>query len=162
MFCDRCGTELSGNPSFCPTCGKAFRLPPAPPQPGRVGGNLRTLGILWLVYSVLRFAGGWFAVAFLPHLLGWGLLEPLHIPLHIPLAGLVRFGGTLLLANAALGVIAGWGLLERQSWARVVAIVAAFLALLHMPFGTALGIYTLWVLLAADSGREYELISRTP
>src|SRR6266852_3303715 len=48
----------------------------------------------------------------------------------------------------------GWGLLQRQPWARTIAIVLGILALFHPPFGTALGIYTLWVLLAAESRVE--------
>ena len=34
-----------------------------------------------------------------------------------------------------------------------------FLALLRPPFGTALGIYTLWVLLPQQSAQEYEQLS---
>jgi hypothetical protein len=44
-------------------------------------------------------------------------------------------------------IIAGWGLFAGKSWARVLTLVLAFLHLPNIPFGTALGIYTLWVLL---------------
>ena len=46
------------------------------------------------------------------------------------------------------------------SWARILAIILAFLSLIHVPFGTALGIYTLWVLLPASSEQEYQRIAR--
>lgn len=69
-----------------------------------------------------------------------------------PLAG-------LSLAASVLGVITGWGLLERQPWARMLAIVVACLSLIHIPFGTALAVYTLWVLLPAESEQEYRRIS---
>ena len=63
----------------------------------------------------------------------------------------------LLLAKAALGFFAGWGLLQRESWARVLVVVLAFVSLFtNIPFGTALGIYTMWVLLPAESEEEYE------
>jgi hypothetical protein len=52
-----------------------------------------------------------------------------------------------------------WGLFERQPWARILGIVVGFLALLRFPFGTALGIYTLWVLLPENSGREYDAMA---
>jgi hypothetical protein len=42
----------------------------------------------------------------------------------------------------------------------MLAIVLAFFALFHVPFGTALGIYTLWVLLPSEADREYEEQSR--
>ena len=67
--------------------------------------------------------------------------------------------GTLLLAGGALGIITGWGLLQRQSWARMPAIVFGVLSLFDFPFGTALGIYSLWVLLPAKSEEEYRQIS---
>jgi hypothetical protein len=33
------------------------------------------------------------------------------------------------------------------------------LALFHPPFGTALGIYTLWVLLSDENGSEYNYLA---
>ena len=52
-----------------------------------------------------------------------------------------------------------WGLFERQSWARILGLVLGILALLRFPFGTALGIYTLWVLAPESSAREYDRLS---
>ena len=63
--------------------------------------------------------------------------------------------GIFVLAKAAAGVFAGWGLLNREPWARVLTLVVGFLALLHPPLGTALGVYTLWVLLPSESEAEY-------
>jgi hypothetical protein len=39
--------------------------------------------------------------------------------------------------------------------------VLAFVELIHVPFGTALGIYTLWVLLPSQSDDEYKALSQT-
>jgi uncharacterized membrane protein (DUF2068 family) len=64
--------------------------------------------------------------------------------------------GVLFLASAALGFLTGWGLLKRQPWARMLAIVFGCFSLFDVPFGTALGVYTLWVLLPAESEREYQ------
>ncbi|MGB7584924.1 MAG: hypothetical protein WBM11_08770, partial [Terriglobales bacterium] len=61
----------------------------------------------------------------------------------------------IIAAKAALGFVTGWGLLQHEPWARMLTIVLAFLALFHIPFGTALGIYTLWVLLPAESDADY-------
>jgi uncharacterized membrane protein (DUF2068 family) len=66
----------------------------------------------------------------------------------------------LFLAGGVLGIIAGWGLLDRQPWARTLAIVLGVINLIHIPFGTALGIYTLWVLLPAESEQEYRSFAR--
>jgi hypothetical protein len=49
------------------------------------------------------------------------------------------------------GMFAGIGLLKMQPWARIVAIIVGVLHILSFPLGTALGIYTLWVLLSAET-----------
>jgi hypothetical protein len=161
MFCDRCGTNLQGAPAFCPTCGKAVGAvrPAAPrmPEPSRIAAHLRTLGFLWIAFSVLRL---------LPRLLFFTFWRNSNwfFGNDFPFMGhwFGTVAGTLVgfsLVSSVLGVIAGWGLLERQPWARILAIVLAFLSLLHIPFGTALGIFTLWVLLPAQSEQEYRQIS---
>jgi hypothetical protein len=61
-------------------------------------------------------------------------------------AGLVFFG-----VLALPGLLAGYGLLKRRSWARILAIVLGIFELLNFPIGTAIGIYTLWVLLQEDA-----------
>jgi hypothetical protein len=63
-----------------------------------------------------------------------------------------------ILAKAACGFIAGWGLLQREPWARVIALVLGFLSLFNIPFGTAVGVYTLWVLLPVQSQEEYDAL----
>jgi len=52
-------------------------------------------------------------------------------------------------------LIAGIGLLQFQPWARVLTIVLSVLYLIHVPFGTALGVYGLWALLSQDSERLF-------
>ena len=53
------------------------------------------------------------------------------------------------------GLIAGIGLLNFRSWARILAIVISVLDLIHVPFGTALGVYGLWVPLSQGSERLF-------
>ncbi|MBS1874681.1 MAG: hypothetical protein JSU00_15810 [Acidobacteria bacterium] len=56
-----------------------------------------------------------------------------------------------LLVLSAPAIIAGWGLLSFRPWARVLTIILSALHLLSIPFGTALGVYGLWVLLQAET-----------
>ena len=49
--------------------------------------------------------------------------------------------------------------MNRKPWGRTFAIVLAILQLIKIPFGTALGVYTLWVLAPAASGAEYDAIA---
>ena len=150
MFCDRCGTNLSEGQSFCPNCGKAVGAVVQRPIQGRIGGHVRLLGIFWLALSAVRLLPGLFVVAASRTIIGF---LPSDVPVFVP--GLIQLGGLLLLGMGILGIAAGWGLLTLQPWARMLAIVFGCISLFEMPFGTALGIYTLWVLLPEKSEQEY-------
>jgi hypothetical protein len=132
---------------------------PLMPVQSRIAGHIRMLGILWLALSGMLLVGG--AVVLAIFRTG-GLWEGGFPPGSPPFVhDILSFIGILLLGGGLLGVIAGWGLLDRQAWARMLTIVlACFALLLFMPFGTLLGIYTLWVLLPAQSEEEYRKISR--
>ncbi len=62
--------------------------------------------------------------------------------------------GGFLAILALPGIIGGWGLLAGKQWARVLVIVLGVLHLVNFPFGTALGIYTLWALLWSEQQRS--------
>jgi hypothetical protein len=153
MFCDRCGTQLEQNQRFCPSCGKPLGAVPAALPANRVQGHIRLLGILWLVSSAIHMLPGLFLLTFFRR----GMVLPPDVPLFV--THLLQLVGFAVLAGSVLGIMAGWGLLERQPWARMLAIVLGVLHLLNLPFGTALGIYTLWVLLPAESEAEYAHMS---
>ncbi len=174
MVCKQCGCELGVGAQFCPGCGARFE--PAAPQPAwvptagrpagpylpeqrqRVRQNLQPLGILWCLFGVYRLVrgiaaatilgamarggAGWFgdAPAFLPHL--FGVLAPV-----IAVTSAVM---------ALVSLVTGYGLLTQKPWGRVLGIVMGILTLIKLPVGTALGIYTLWVLAPAASGVEWE------
>ena len=55
--------------------------------------------------------------------------------------------GGLLAVLSLPGIIGGWALWSGKPWGRPVVLVLGILDLLNIPFGTALGIYTLWALL---------------
>jgi len=56
-----------------------------------------------------------------------------------------------LLLRLRPSIIAGVGLLHFKPWARVLAIILSVIHLFSVPFGTALGIYGLWVLLQRET-----------
>jgi len=63
-------------------------------------------------------------------------------------------GGIAVIALAVLSVpclIAGIGLLKFRSWGQILTIILSILNLMNFPFGTALGIYGLWVLLNKET-----------
>jgi hypothetical protein len=160
MFCNHCGGALQAGQAFCPGCGRPVIAPPAAQAPafrGRVARHLTAVAIFWIVISAMRlfgaggvmFAGRFarraalhdpFISGFLPHI--------------FPVISL------FLLAGALIGFLCGWGLLQKHRWARTLALVLGGLSLLDPPLGTALGIYTLWVLLPNESEREYGAMAR--
>ncbi len=176
MFCDGCGTQLTSSGQFCTRCGKPIvpvgvGAPPATSRPmaqtsdGRVRRHVRTLAMLWAINGVLRLTGiAWmmiFGRMFFPFMRGgagwplggrWGQDVPF-------LGGLFSLGIFLGLFGV-LHLVLAWGLFEREPWARTLGLVIGFLALLRFPLGTALGIYTLWVLLPEESGIEYHRLSQ--
>jgi hypothetical protein len=54
------------------------------------------------------------------------------------------------------GIVTGIGLLKFRPWARILGIVISALNILNFPFGTALGVYGLWVLLANETIALFE------
>jgi hypothetical protein len=122
------------------------------PREGRIAGHVRLLGIFWLALSALRLIPGLFLLA-----LGGARLFPPDVPpfVHAILPAI----GMAFLILAAIGIVTGCGLLARQSWARMLAIIFGAFSLIDIPFGTAIGVYTLWVLLPAESEREYKTMS---
>jgi hypothetical protein len=55
-------------------------------------------------------------------------------------------------------VLVGIPLRQRKAWARVVALLLGAVDLLLLPYGTALGLYTLWVLLN-EKGRALFVVA---
>jgi len=154
MFCIRCGAALQPGQSFCPSCGKPTASLPLMPVQSRLAGHMRLLAILWFAVSAFRLLPGIFILTmFGPD----SRLLPADVPGFVN--GILQIVGYVLIAGAAAGLIAGWGLLERQPWGRTLAIVLGAFSLIDVPFGTALGIYTLWVLLPAQSEEEFRQIS---
>ncbi len=68
--------------------------------------------------------------------------------------------GVLLVVLGVPGIVAGYGLLSRRSWARGLAIAVGILNLFNIPVGTAIGIYTLFVLLQTDDQGELLALKR--
>jgi hypothetical protein len=73
------------------------------------------------------------------------------------LAVLGMIGTMALIFFAVLaipGILAGYGLLRRKTWGRVLGIVVGVLGLINFPIGTVTGAYALWVLFQ-DAATDY-------
>ena len=163
MFCSACGQALSPGQPVCSQCGRPVAAP-VPPVPNfgfqlqNYSGRVRALSTVWFIYGGLSlamgflgmtFAGSFFHGGFGPWGHGFGpgwWFGP----------ALLRFAWSMLIVRSALAFLAGWGLMERTQWGRVVAIVAALASLIRIPIGTALGIWTLVTLLGYRNTTLYD------
>jgi hypothetical protein len=118
---------------------------------GNLSGHRRILGVCWLLYGILRLIIGICLVLFsgTATVMFGALLGRVPDPFalmsdfHIIYVGIV----VLTFLCGLFGLLAGLALLANQRPARLLALLAAFLSVSEIPFGTTLGIYTLIVLL---------------
>jgi hypothetical protein len=159
MFCDSCGAALQVGQGYCTRCSKQV-IGPVVAGSGRVARHAHLLGILWIAYSALSLIGG-VVLMIVSHT----IFGPLGLPSMrggppMFIRPLLSAIAVVLVVKAAVGIAAGLGLLQRQDWGRILAIVLGAVSLINIPFGTALGIYTLWVLVSPGADKEYEALAR--
>jgi hypothetical protein len=105
--------------------------------------------------SVLAFVG---LAAFI-FFAGIGLVSG--DPEAIPILGVVGTVGFIFMLGFGLpGLIGGIGLLKRREWARILVIAASCIGAFAVPIGTALSVYTFWVLLNDESIKLFEAARR--
>jgi hypothetical protein len=117
--------------------------------------HIKILGVLNIVWGAFGALGG--LVILLVFGGAFGVLNV--VAFHHPEAAIVPpilalIGGAIsifLLLLSVPSIIAGIGLLYFKPWARILAIIVSALHLMNIPFGTALGIYGLWVLFSPRS-----------
>lgn len=108
----------------------------------------RILGILFIISGLLHLFGMLF-LSFLFSLIFPLIFEHAHLDdqwvLVWVLPFLKAFAVIVILLVAIPSIIGGWGMLAEKKWAMVLILVLGCLKLFSFPFGTALGIYTIWV-----------------
>jgi len=121
--------------------------------------HVQVLGILHIVYSSVALVSG--LLVFLLFL-GTGLfvgqldevqMAPVNVPAILFTVGIAI--AAILVILSIPGIIGGIWLLKRKEWARILVLVVGFVDLLHIPLGTLLGIYTIWVLFNDETVRLF-------
>lgn len=168
MYCNHCGSAIQSGQPYCSKCGRPVSVAyPRPAARGRVAEHLSILGALWFAVAGLSLIGGMFMVAFsgmpmtrfyTPAQQQLIPFEQAHAVSSYLQAIFIGMAFVCFIYAVAAG-LAGWGLYKRQPWARMIALILAFVALLSIPLGTALGIYTIWVLLAGNGEKEYRRLA---
>ena len=113
--------------------------------------HITLLGILHIVYSALGLLAGVLIFTIFSGI-GYVVSQSGELP-HAGdfdvvgfLWGLGSIIASMLILFAIPGIIGGIGLLKRKEWARILTLIVGFFDLLHIPFGTILGVYTIWAL----------------
>jgi hypothetical protein len=162
MFCNSCGSPIAPDQSICSNCGRSTTgARVASAARTRVAEHVHLLAILWFVVGSF-----WLIPAVIMGVLAAVITVPLALHGADKIAfvfapGIFVILCIVFLVSSALRFVAGWGLLKMQPWGRTFALVMGFLGLIHPPFDTALGIYTLFVLLPDAAGDEYRQMSQS-
>lgn len=95
-----------------------------------------------VVGSILSMIGG----------LSGGEMSPEEARIVSSIGGFVAFG---LLALSLPYFLAGYGILKRFNWGRILGIILGAFALFSIPVGTALGIYAIWALTRPEAQEDF-------
>src|SRR5271154_2468132 len=116
---------------------------------------MRNIGILWVLYGLLRFVGAVGAFLYSGTLtLMWGaLLNRVPNPFILMDMFHVFLGFAIVLGIIAgiVSIIAGLSMMSGGGSGRGIGLLAAILGLMNGPFGIALGAYTLVVLVPMNT-----------
>jgi len=117
--------------------------------------HVTVLGILYIAFSALMLL---LAVIVFAAVVGGGLISGDTEAMAITAVVGPAVAAFFVLLSAP-GLIGGIYLLKHRPWARILVLVLGFLNLIEIPIGTALGIYTIWVLLKDETA---DLFSPSP
>ncbi len=115
--------------------------------------HIKLIGILWIIFGGLSLAFGLlgsfllFGISFIPDL---GHEAPFILRIVASVA---------ILFFALLGIpkiFAGIGLLKMKEWGRILTLIVSFISLLNVPLGTALGVYSIVILMKEESIQNFK------
>jgi hypothetical protein len=121
--------------------------------------HVKVIGILWVVFGVFCLGLACLALLFF-----FGVAQIPNVEDIEP--GVLRFIG--ILASSFLGliglpqIIGGLGLIQHKEWARILMLVISFVSLVHVPFGTALGVYTMIILFNPQTVKLFQGAAPAP
>jgi len=130
-----------------PEAKSAEKKSPSSPEYLNMEKHVQFLGGLYIIFNSLTLV---VAIVVSAIVAGGGFISGDEMV--IAITGIVASAlAIFLLVISAPGIICGFGLLKHRPWARVLALIIGIINLINIPFGTALGIYTLWVLMHEES-----------
>ncbi len=110
--------------------------------------HISTIAALWIVFGALGLIAAFFLFMLL---FGVSLLPDIGHEAPVILRSVAIGFGIFIAILSLPEIIAGIGLLQKKEWARILTLAVAFFNLLSIPFGTALGIYSIIILLKDET-----------
>ena len=101
----------------------------------QIGISIFNLLIALTLYSILKLVG-----SFINNPSG-----------EMVLTIIANVGATILVILSIPGIMAGMGLYKHKEWARILTLILSAIGIFNFPFGTAIGIYSIWVLIQPES-----------
>jgi membrane-associated protease RseP (regulator of RpoE activity) len=101
----------------------------------QIGLSIFNLLIAFLVFTVLKLVGG-----FVDDANGATILSIIADGLAIA-----------FIIISVPGILAGIGLYKRKEWARILTLILSVIEIFSFPFGTAIGIYSIWALIQPET-----------
>jgi hypothetical protein len=133
--------------------------------------HIKLVGILNIVYRAMAIIG-----AIVLFILAYGFSFVMRIISHFDNTDMQEitpevFGfiqiiltiiGICIIVFAVAGIIGAVGVLKRKEWGRITLLIVSFFSLFSIPFGTILGIYSIWALLNDETIRIFNPVPDTP
>lgn len=105
----------------------------------QIGLSIFNLLIAFLIFTVLKLVGG-----FVDDANGATILSLIADILAI-----------VFIVISVPGILAGMGLYKRKEWARILTLILSVIEIFSFPFGTAIGIYSIWALIQPETIAEF-------
>jgi hypothetical protein len=157
MFCTQCANEVEEHARFCSKCGHELVPVQAKHTPQHdMNMHVNVLGWLYIGCAVLMGIAGLFIMFASQLVTRLPIPWPPEVPPGVvPLIGsIVVFAGLVSLVLAGGIAAAGIGLLQYRNWGRILAAIMAVFLIFKFPVGTAIAVYTFWVLFS-EEGRQH-------
>jgi hypothetical protein len=101
----------------------------------QIGLSIFNLFVAFLIFTLLKLVGG-----FIDDANGATVLSIIADVL-----------ATVFIVISVPGILAGMGLYKRKEWARILTLILAVIEIFSFPFGTAIGIYSIWALIQPET-----------
>lgn len=106
----------------------------------QIGLSIFNLLIALLIFTVLKLVGGF-------------VDEPNANTILSLVADVISI---VFIVLSLPGIFAGIGLYKRKEWARILTLVLSILEVFNFPFGTAIGIYSIWALVQPENVNSFQ------